>query len=53
MMNIPPISLPPLRNNLLEEYNPLKGSTTKYSDYNKIKELIEALQPYIDANSDK
>jgi hypothetical protein len=50
MSNGAPISLPPLRNTFFEEYNPLTGSITKESDRCKIKELIGALQPYIDAN---
>ena len=50
MLNGPPIALEPLRNTFFDEYNPLTGSITKESDLDKIKELIEALQPYIDAN---
>jgi hypothetical protein len=50
MTNRAPTSLPPLRNTFFYEYNPLTGTITKESDRDKIKELIEALQPYIDAN---
>ena len=50
MRNGAPRALPPLRNTFIEEYHPLAGSITKESDREKIKELIEALQPYIDAN---
>jgi hypothetical protein len=50
MINGAPISLETLRNTFFEEYNPLTGSITKESDRNKIKELIEALKPYIVAN---
>ena len=51
MGNRPPIALPPLRNIFFDTlYNPLTGSITKESDRIKIKELIEALQPYININ---
>lgn len=45
-----PTALPPLRNAFFDKYTPLTGFITKESDREKIKELIEALQPYIDAN---
>jgi hypothetical protein len=51
MTNMAPIGLPPLRNTFFDSlYNPLTGSITKESDRIKIKELIEALQPYININ---
>jgi hypothetical protein len=50
MKNGSPISLDPLRNTFFDKYNPLTGSITKESDRDKIKELVAALQPYIDAN---
>ena len=50
MINGTPIGLPPLRNTFFNDYNPMTGSITKEADRMKIKELIEALQPYIDAN---
>jgi len=45
-----PIALEPLRNTFFEDYNPITGSITKETDRDKIKELIDALQPYISAN---
>jgi hypothetical protein len=50
MTNSAPMGLPPLRNTFFKEFNPLTGSITKDTDRAKIKELIDALQPYIDAN---
>ena len=52
MTNRAPTTLEPLRSTFFDKYNPLTGSITKESDRNKIKELIAALQPYIDANEE-
>ena len=47
MKYLPPHALPPLRNIFFRQYDPMNGSITKESDRQKIEELIEALQPYI------